>query len=154
MALRQTAGLIWAAIFVVALQLIADVAFAHPGHAHHSSVPIASGPEAPLRTAAVPIASSPGTPLRTAAIPDDNRVSSYQHALASMPAQVKPVCVRSPACAGGCCGTQAGCCGAALLAPVQLLPDISNVADFVSLVTEKRVGIDPDGLARPPRTFA
>jgi hypothetical protein len=57
-------------------------------------------------------------------------------------------------CTGGCCGAGAGCCGAALIGSIAALPDIGSVLSGTTPVVDRRSGIDPDGLARPPRTLA
>jgi hypothetical protein len=70
-----------------------------------------------------------------------------------MPEPSENLALASP-CAGGCCGAGAGCCGAALVGSTTELPDIGTTVRGTSRIVDRRSGVDPDGLARPPRTLA
>jgi hypothetical protein len=54
-------------------------------------------------------------------------------------------------CIGKCCGTGV-CCGTAVLqAPIQTLPEVGILTEIVSFVVDRRAGIDPDELSKPPK---
>jgi hypothetical protein len=135
-------GAIWAAILAIALQLVPAPAFAHAGHTHHAGDVSAlahhqHGGEA-FHQKAAPPAAQPG---------------SLAANLSAMPEPSENLALASP-CAGGCCGAGAGCCGAALVGSTTELPDIGTTVRGTSRIVDRRSGVDPDGLARPPRTLA
>ena len=133
--------MIWAAILVVALQLVPAAAFAHNGqhfgHRHHSVAAVTSHAHAPLQQQAGP----------------SDRHSSEQILTTASGQPDQPESGPSGGCTGGCCGTGHGCCGAALIAATNSLPDVHRAADIVSFQSHVRPGIEPDTPARPPRTL-
>jgi len=137
MAVRhQLAGLIWAAILVVAVQLVPTLAFAHAGHGHHSGGPVVSTQ-----------ASAPNT-----AASQTSQSSFHVVTIASHLGQpCLPCSGGTGSCTGKCCGTGV-CCGAAVIqAPTQALPVAGILTKISWLIVDGRAGIDPDGLARPPK---
>jgi hypothetical protein len=73
--------------------------------------------------------------------------------LSAVPDRSEDVAYVGP-CTGSCCGAGAGCCGAALIGSIAELPDIGTAVRGPSRIVDRRSGVIPDGLARPPRTFA
>jgi len=135
-------GAIWAAILAIALQFVPTPAAAHTGHAHRAGVVSAlahheHGATVFHQKAATRAAQPLSLPASVSAAPDLTEDLAYVGA-----------------CTGGCCGTGAGCCGAALIGSTVELPEIGAAVRGAAQVVDRRSGIDPDGLARPPRTLA
>ncbi|HEY1364488.1 MAG TPA: hypothetical protein VGF60_19755 [Xanthobacteraceae bacterium] len=147
MLVRRLAGLIWAAILVVAVQAVPGTAFAHSGHAHHSSIAAA---------AAAAAAAAPAGPAGAAqaALRGVDRERSAHPALASAPPQDETSTAPTGGCSGGCCGGGVGCCGAVLVGPVPPLSLPRAGAEIFPLSFDERAGIQPDALARPPKILA
>ena len=143
MNLRQAiSGAIWAAILAIALQFVPTPALAHTGHAHHTGDVSAlahheHGPAVFHQKAATRAAQPLSLPASLSAVPDSAEDFTFVGA-----------------CTGGCCGTGAGCCGAALIGSIAELPDIGSAVRGTTPVVDRGSGVDPDGLARPPRTLA
>jgi hypothetical protein len=143
MNLRQAiSGAIWAAILAIALQFVPTPALAHTGHAHHTGDVSAlahheHGPAVFHQKAATRAAQPLSLPASLSAVPDSAGDFTFVGA-----------------CTGGCCGTGAGCCGAALIGSIAELPDIGSAVRGTTPVVDRGSGVDPDGLARPPRTLA
>ena len=136
MMLRQkVAGLIWAAILVVAVQLVPSLAFAHAGHEHHA--PDVTAPASSVQSPTDHATDAIAAPAEMKAAPD----------LGSATAP-------SGACVGGCCGTGMGCCGSVLIVSEQAFPPLDAGAHLVASVFFERPGIAPGGLKRPPRILA
>src|SRR5262249_19259692 len=129
---RKVAGLILAAILVVAVQLVPNLAFAHAGHEHHA--PAMTAPTSSVQPPADHATHSIAAPAEMKAAPD----------LASATAP-------SGACVGGCCGPGMGCCGSVLIVSEQAFPPLDTGAHLVAPVFFERPGIASGGLKRPPR---
>jgi hypothetical protein len=135
---RQLTALIWAAAVLVAAQFLPGVAQAHSGHDHAShSVAVASS-----ELSAEP--AKPAEATRAAAVTE----------LASADSDAMPA-APSGGCNGSCCGTGAGCCGAALLfSPSAALPKVGVARQPIGSASPIPPGIDPDALRKPPKSFA
>ena len=140
---RRLAALIWAAIFVIATQFIAGSASAHSGHSHDHSAGSRSSPAAQLP--------HDGNATTEAQLIWSEKVEFSVSALAGAELPDSP---QSGECTGGCCGNGIGCCGAVLASCSNCLPDFRVQAEIVSLAFDRRSGIDPEPLPRPPRTLA
>ena len=132
---RIVAGLIWAAVLLIAVQIVPGSAFAHSGHAHHAG----------------PMADHAGHPHAKASEP----TAIEQTIVEAIPAaDAVPQAVAPAGCVGGCCGTGIGCCAAALAGSPAALPGPDGAAKILSVTFEARSGIDPEAFARPPRILA
>jgi hypothetical protein len=139
---RAISGAIWATILAIALQLVPVPALAHTGHTHHAGDVSAlahhqHGAAVLHQKAASRVSQALSQPPSLSATPDG--YESFDNAAA---------------CTGGCCGAGAGCCGAALIGSIAELPDIGTAIRGPSRIVDRRSGVIPDGLARPPRTLA
>lgn len=138
---HRLAAAIWAAIFVIAAQFFAGSALAHVGHAHpHSAASHASAAELPDH------AKAPG-----------GQQVWFEQADLSVSGQDgadMPVTPQSGGCVGGCCGNGIGCCGAVLAATTNPILKDSTQLQTIFLAFGHHSGIDPEALARPPRTLA
>src|SRR6188472_3401375 len=102
MVLRHSlAGLIWAAILVVALQFVPTLAFAHAGHSHHSSETLALTHANASEHAKSEASGQKHLQVLTAA-------SETGQPCSSCPGR---------GCAGKCCGTGLCCSAAVTQAP-------------------------------------
>jgi hypothetical protein len=141
MALRHPlAGLIWAAVLVIAVQFAPNLAFAHVGHDHHSTGMVTS-----TQAKAPDVGASEATGQK------------YLQVAAVVTESARP-CSSCPGgtsgCSGKCCGTGM-CCGAAVIqAPAPALPVAGLSLEVVWPIVDGRAGIDPDGLTRPPKILA
>jgi hypothetical protein len=135
---KRLAGLIWAAIFVAAVQLVPSTAQAHAGHEHHSLVTMSFASHVTAEHHAIELAQRPADEMAL-------MMQAQQDQYSSVP---------STGCTGGCCGTGVSCCGAALHVTPNSLPDLGRLSEILCVVFDARAGVDPDALARPPRTFA
>ena len=140
---HRLAALIWAAIFVIAAQFVADSASAHSGHSHDHSVASHSSSAAPLP--------HHGNAAKEAQL---IRSEKTELSLSAREGAKLPASPESGGCTGGCCGNGIGCCGAVLASCPNCLPDVQTVKEIVSLAFDRRSGIDPEPLPRPPRTLA
>src|SRR5512132_2067030 len=105
MSLRhRLAALIWAAIFMIAAQVVASSASAHSGHSHDHSMPSHYSSVTPL-------------PHDSDAINEAQLIRSEKAELSvSTSERVKlPASSKSGGCTGGCCGNGISCCGGAVL---------------------------------------
>ena len=132
----RLAGLIIAAILGVALQLAPNAAFAHAGHHHHHTS---------VQQSAAQTAQSDQAATAQVQRPEFVAVSSSQsigHA--------------SGGCVGCCCGAGLGCCcmTSALAGAVQELPPLDTHAELVTFAVRPLGGVDPEALARPPKSLA
>src|SRR4051794_11757259 len=110
------AGLIWAAVLVIAIQFVPTLAFAHAGHSHQSSGTVTST-HAKAPDVAISEASSPRY-LQVVTAASDARPRSSCSAETS-------------GCIGKCCGNGM-CCGAAVLkAPEQVTPAAAILTQIV-----------------------
>jgi hypothetical protein len=145
---RTISGVIWAVILAIALQLVPSPASAHPGHAHHAGdVSALAHHQHTAGTVHQRGSADQKAATRT------TQPSSHTSIASSLPDRSE-VTASAGACTGGCCGAGAGCCGAALVGSTADLPDITIAVMGAAYVDDRRSGIDPDGLARPPRTLA
>jgi hypothetical protein len=124
-----------AAIMLVAAQLVPAVAQAHIHH-HHTASAISSPLEHGLSGAASTDVNRPAAAIVTSAAWDSDGSSS------SGP------CKDRHGCADSCC-----CCPALVSKPADGFLALPRVRDFGMLAAPARRGIDPEGLARPPRSF-
>lgn len=158
---HKLAGLIWAAIFVVAIQFVPDHAFAHSGHAH-SLMAASSAPSTTTPGIATPsIAEHQAQKARALHIQKLHIRESHARefdavgqTLAASDWPDTPMTSPSGGCTGGCCGTGMGCCGIALFDASTILPILKRVAENVPVTFTALSGLDPEALARPPRTIA
>jgi len=143
MALRQRlAVLIWAAVFVIAAaQFAAGPAWAHSGHSHDHSATAHSAAQFSHDSKTVAKAQ------HTASETVDVSVSTKDRG-------ERPAQPQSGGCTGGCCGYGVGCCAAMLAASSSSLPNFPAHQQIVSTGFERGSGLDPEALARPPRTLA
>jgi hypothetical protein len=139
--------MIWIAIFVVASQMIARHAVAHAGHAHHPAGVVATqdasieGPASAAEQAAPVVEHFPAA--------EPVAVSVYSAA-----SRMDQAIAGCGGCAGSCCGTGAGCCGAVLPTPSPASADLRNARRLACTALDRRGGVDPDGLRRPPKLLA
>lgn len=135
------ASLIWAAIFVIAAQFVASSAFAHAGHSRdHLGVSQSSTIHAGHKGKSI-------SKLQAAAEEAELSLTWSQRADEPAPTQTS-------GCTGGCCGNGIGCCGAAMAAVSNSLPDFRVQQAPILLNSHSNSGIDPEALRRPPRTLA
>jgi hypothetical protein len=134
-------GAIWAAIIAIAVQLVPSPALAHAGHTHHA------GDVTTLHQSSDALATIHKAAKRTA-----NPVS--QPAFLSSAPAVDDSIALTGACTGSCCGAGTGCCGVAMPGSIADIPRPGAATQLVALASHRRSGIDPDGLARPPRSLA
>jgi hypothetical protein len=137
---HRLARLIWTAIFVIAVQLVAGPASAHRGHFHtHSPAAHVSATQSADQGRLV---------IKT------QLVAEQADIFVGTPDQPDlPVSTQSGGCPGGCCGSGVGCCGAALAVSSNSLPDVRAMVAVVLFAFRRSSGMDPEGLARPPRTL-
>ena len=135
---QRIAGLIWAAIFMVAVQLVPNLAYAHVGHAHQSADVAVTSPAATTDSGTSSAGQQSLHEAEMFSVVDQNQTND------------------SPAsgCVGGCCNAGMGCCGAAIVSSAPGLPNLGARLGVVSLELHGRAGIDPDTSAKPPRFFA
>jgi len=138
MALRHRfIGLIWAAVLVIAVQLVPSIASAHSGHEHHAAAGAAHA-----ATLAQQAHQAAERATSEAALTERGR----QDRETSTPS--------GGACTGGCCGTGLGCCGAVLTNSTAALFHVAGRAPLIEPISDQLGGIDPDTLARPPSPLA
>ena len=146
----RLAGLIWAAILAAALQFAPTAARAHAGHYHHHAA--VQQHDAASHTSGDeqrPVAVLPGTQEEKSATP----IKQPEFAAASTRQQADHDQVN---CVGGCCGAGLGCCCAssALAGAVHELPPFEAHAELITFGVRRLGGIDPEALARPPKSLA
>lgn len=141
---RRLAGMIWAAMFVIAAQFFAGSALAHAGHSH--------GHPPASHISSVQNSDHVSPPILSPA-----QVAGVEQADVSLTAPEgagTPVFPQSGACTGGCCGNGIGCCGAVLAVAPSPIPDERPEKETCSLALDRPSGIHPEALRRPPRTLA
>jgi hypothetical protein len=132
---RHVATMFWAAIMLIAAQIVPAVAQADIHH-HHAASAIAT-PLAHGTTSVTSVdANRAAAAVVTSAAWDSDASSS------SGP------CKDRHGCADSCC-----CCPALASTPADGFLALPRVRDFGMLAARARRGIDPEGLARPPRSF-
>ena len=140
---RPLVAVIWATIWLIALQFGAAPAQAHPGHAHEAAAIVAP--------ATLP------TSIETMVVAADAAISAAAEPRPASEVPSEPAgrgALPNGTCNGACCGA-AACCGTALQveppahAPPHLLAQ--RVFRPVSLAVS---GIEPGRLSEPPRSFA
>jgi hypothetical protein len=130
---HKLAGLVWGAILVIAIQLAPNFAFAHSGHARHSNGVVSSAIDSE--------ASEP------------SRKESVQIVTASSP--YNEPCSSAAGCTGTCCCGTGMCCGGAVAnASSPALPEARFLTEVGWPLFDRRSGIDPDALGRPPKILA
>jgi hypothetical protein len=145
---QRFAGLIWAAIFVVALQLVPTAARAHGGHDHHPSHQHLSQHHQAQPSAAA-------TKQAVGVHRGDDAVDASRTAVElKAPASVEGAFPASAACVGGCCSGMGCCSAAAIAAAGPPLPQHDGSADAVAFQGTRPGGTRPEGLMKPPRTLA
>ena len=135
--------MIGAAILVIALVLAPSIAAAHSGHAHGPTT--ASATAQPVKAEAPVKASVSAAP---AASRDAARaVTGVTHL---------PEAGGKPAsCTGGCCsGMSCSACSALALDEAEAPPPPRRTTRLALGALDARSSRDPDGLIRPPRSFA
>ena len=136
---RQLAAVIWAAIIIIAAQLLPSDAQAHAGHDH--------GPPAAA------ITSSDHIVDQASSIDAVNYPELTEIAFADKNSGAGSSGTRR--CTGTCCGTGATCCGTALLFGVSAtLPDPGHARQSVSPAASVPPGTDAEALRKPPKSFA
>jgi hypothetical protein len=132
---RHIAAMLWAAIMLVAAQLVPAVAQAHIHH-HHTAAAIATPLEHGTSGVASTNANWAAAAVMTSAAWDSDGSSS------------SGLCKDRHSCADSCCF-----CPALASKPAEGLLVLPRLRDFSLPGAPARRGIDPEGLARPPRTF-
>ncbi len=142
---HRLAGLMWAAILVIAVQFAPNAAMAHSGHRH-----IAASQDGATTHRTVP---TQGIAAHDA-VADVAKPKAHASQLTE-PDERDRASRPSTGCVGGCCGSGLGCCGAAALAgSAQTLPQFDMRAEIVAFDVGIPSGIDLDTLARPPKSLA
>src|SRR4051794_17819388 len=128
MALRhRIIGLIWAAILVIAVQLVPSIASAHSGHEHHA--------------AATAVATHAGTVKQQAHQATGRAMSKVAEPRQENRETSTP---SGGACTGGCCRTGLGCCGAVLADSTAALFHVPGHVPLTERISDQLRGIDPD----------
>src|SRR5262245_58900330 len=128
-----------AAIVLIVLTLAPSIAAAHPGHAHHGGTPVAAG-EARAKSA-------------KASAPAPAKVNTVQEARMS-PALPAGTESNGP-CLNGCCsGMPCSACAAVDIADRDAYFAHPPASGFIVTEVIARPGREPDGLIRPPQSFA
>ena len=134
---HKLAGMLCAAILIVALQLVPSTAFAHAGHAHGSP-----GVNSIISSEIEPVDTAQADKRRS-------EVSVYSADLNRFGTGT------TGGCTGGCCSSPGlGCCGGAIAVPLQDLPDLASVPPPPMLKIAPVSGVDPDALIKPPKVLA
>jgi hypothetical protein len=130
---HRLAGLIFAAILIVAFQFVPSLAYAHLSHGHGSpSLSAPTGVEIPSETA-------------------DASGTSIEVLTAAVEAPASGL-VMFGSCITGCSGTGHSCCGGgAMIVPVQNLPELKSERTRLLPGFDERSGIVPDAPGRPPK---
>jgi hypothetical protein len=139
--------MIWIAILVVASQMIARDAVAHAGHAHH--------PAGVVVTQHASLESHASAAEQTAPVaehfPAPGPVAVWVDSAASRMDAAGAGC---GGCAASCCATGAGCCGAVLPTPSPASADLRTARRLACPALDRRGGVDPDALRKPPKFLA
>lgn len=158
---RLLGAVIWAAIWLIALQFGAAPAQAHPGHAHEAAA-IAAPATVPTSIETIAVAAdaeiSAATEPRTASeVPSGRAIAGVQSNKMIADVPTEPVgqgALPNGTCSGACCGA-AACCGTALPVepPAHAPPHL--LAQRVFRPESPAIsGVDPGRLPEPPRSFA
>lgn len=139
----RLAAMICAAIFVIAAQFFAGSALAHAGSHGHSTG---------AHSSAVQLSDHAST--STFSTVQIAGLGQVDLSLSTPEGGDMPVVPQSRGCSGACCGNGIGCCGAVLAAASNPAPNDRPQQETVSLASDRHSGIDPEALARPPRTLA
>jgi hypothetical protein len=131
---RHMAAMLWAAIVLIVAQIVPTVAQAHVHH-HHAVSAMAAPQAHGIKIASID-ANRAATAVVTSAMWDSDAGAS------SVP------CKDRHGCADSCC-----CCPALASTPPDGVLALPRVRDFNEPTAPARRGIDPEGLARPPRSF-
>jgi hypothetical protein len=138
---RRLAGLICAAILMIAIQFVANPASAHADHAHHAKAPASS-----------------------VAIPDHHVCPAVDGTLQTAQRDTTSFAVSNPdhpdvaassasGCTGGCCGNGLGCCGAVLAPTPSALHVLETASEAMPLGVGRSSGLNPEILPEPPKAL-
>lgn len=135
----------WAAILVIAVQLLSNSAVANAGHHHGQRAAYeqssATGEAAPQRGIEQRLTNFARQPKRVEA----GLMAGREAEVAGMAAD----------CVSGCCGSGPGCCATAATLGMELaLPLPDRFTRSIAFKPVERRGIDPEALAKPPRGLA
>ena len=135
----QLAAVIWAAVFLIAVQFVSSVAQAHAGHSYAPTVVVTP--------------STDDIAQRVSADEAENASASAEISAADR--GIDPDAAPSGSCNGSCCGNGVSCCGPALLPATADTPrSTCKALAPPSLGDHARSGIDPEALPKPPKSFA
>jgi hypothetical protein len=139
---RRLVEHILAAVLLCAALLAPSLASAHAGHPHHTAavaVEPAGGSVATERVAGEPRSSQ-------------SNIVRRETARASVPASDPGV----SDCASHCCGGTANmtCCGAALVPEISVIPSSTASHALVFARAGALLGLPPEALPKPPKSFA
>lgn len=139
---RRLVEHILAAVLLCAALLAPSLASAHAGHPHHAAA------------ATVEPADVPAATVRVAGEPRSNQSNLVRReiARASVPASESDVLD----CASHCCGGTANmtCCAAALVPEISVIPSLTTSHALVFARTGALLGLPPEALPKPPKSFA
>ena len=135
---RLVTRLLGAAIVLIALTLAPSIAVAHPGHAHHGGTAVAA---------------DTGARSVKASVPAPAQLNKVQEARM---APAVPAGTRSNGpCLNGCCsGMPCSACAAIDLVDEHAYFAHPRATGFIATEVIARPGREPDGLIRPPQSFA
>jgi hypothetical protein len=144
MALKQVLSrMMGAAILLIALALMPSAAEAHPGHPHGA---------APAATAAKPVKADAAV---LASVDKARRATPDVMAMARRLADAPDQGSQAVPCIGGCCsGMSCSACSALALDEAEAPPPSRRTPRLVVADLDARPGREPDGLIRPPTSFA
>jgi hypothetical protein len=126
--------------------MIAGEALAHAGHAHH-----------PAGAAVTQHASIEGPASAEEAAPVAEHFTAAGPVVVSVASAASRMDAASGGCGGcaaSCCGAGAGCCGAVLPAPSPASADLRTARRLPCPALDRRGGVDPDALRKPPKLLA
>jgi hypothetical protein len=135
---QRIAGFIWAAIFMVAVQFVPNLAYAHGGHTHQSADVAVTSPAATTASGTLSAGQQSLHQAEVFSVVDQNQTSD----------------AAASGCVGGCCNAGMGCCGAAILCSTPVLPNLGAQLGVISCELRGQAGIEPGTSAKPPRFFA
>jgi hypothetical protein len=129
---RRLVEHILAAVLLCAASLAPSLASAHAGHPHHAAA------------ATVEPADEPRS--------NQSNLVRREIARASVPASESDVLD----CASHCCGGTANmtCCAAALVPEISVIPSLTTSHALVFARTGALLGLPPEALPKPPKSFA
>jgi hypothetical protein len=145
---HRVAGLIWAAILVIAVQFVTNAAVAHAGHHHHDQH--AAHQQGSLTVQ--PSSEQGAAGYRLAKLTATSK--TIEVALMAVNDPAGPAGLAA-SCIGGCGGSGLGCCSAAAIAGSALaLARLDSPGGVIAFKPVKPGSIDPEALAKPPKNLA